>query len=65
MANQERKPGRPPLPKEQRVTGKDVHLLVPDELLDQVDKRRGGQTRKDFILKAIRSYLEQGVDNKR
>lgn len=54
-----RKPGRPPLPKEKRVTGKDVHLLVPDELLDQVDKRRGGQTRKDFILKAIQFYLEQ------
>jgi hypothetical protein len=56
-----RKPGRPPLPKEQRVTGKDVHVLIPDELLDQVDARRGEQTRKDFILKAIQFYLEQPV----
>jgi metal-responsive CopG/Arc/MetJ family transcriptional regulator len=57
-----RKPGRPPLPKEQRVSGKDVHLLVPDELLDQVDARRGDKTtRKDFILKALRYYLEQPV----
>jgi hypothetical protein len=59
VANQERKPGRPPLPKEQRVTGQDVHLLVPFPLLDQIDRRRGKGTRKDFILKAIQFYLEQ------
>lgn len=51
--------GRPPLAREGKQQVVDMHIHVPLELVEKIDKlREGNQTRKDFIVQAIKNLPE-------
>lgn len=51
--------GRPPLAREERQNVVDMHLHVPVELIEKIDRiRKGDLTRKDVIIRALREMEE-------
>ncbi len=51
--------GRPPLASGDRAATVDMHIHMPVELIEKIDRlRKGAETRKDIIIRAIREIEE-------
>jgi hypothetical protein len=52
--------GRPPLAREERSSVVDIHIHVPVEIMDKIDRmRKGNETRKDVIVRLVEEAEEE------
>lgn len=51
--------GRPPSRLQERAAVVDMHLHIPLDLVEKIDRlRKGDETRKDIIIRAIEELKE-------